>query len=266
MKGETIQRTISLNGNVEPQDEVDAYPVLPTNSARIVSILKDVGDKVNRGTVIATLAPIAIGSSYAANINVLAPTTGTITSLPVSVGQTVSSSTSIASIGTLSSLKITIYVPEKYSSYLKLGLAAYVSFTATPGEEFNSTVTKLSPVVNAANRTIETTLSVPDDERIKSGMYASVRLVIQEADDAFVVPTDAVKDYNGQRVLYLVGSGNKVERVNVSEGVANDTQVQIIKGLKAGDKVITAGTVTEGSTVRVAEAASAGSSTAGGAN
>jgi multidrug efflux pump subunit AcrA (membrane-fusion protein) len=251
MAGESIQQVIKLNGDVSSQSEVSIFP---DTSGKIVRILKTLGDTVRQGEVIAYVDPSRAGAAYVES-PVVSPVGGTITSLPVTTGLTVSSGTVIATIGSLDRLKITIYVAEKYSAYLRQDLPAYVSFASAPGIEFNAQVSTISPVVNNKNRTIETTLNLASqDPRIKEGMFASVRLVIREERNTLVIPRAAIKDYNGEDTVYIMDEENLARRILITVGLTNDSEAQILAGLKAGDRVITAGAVTDGSPVRIAAA------------
>jgi multidrug efflux pump subunit AcrA (membrane-fusion protein) len=252
MAPETIRQFVSLNGDVASLSAVNVYP---QTGGRVTRIMRSVGEAVGAGQTIAWIDPSRPGAAYAEN-PVTAPIGGTITSLPINVGETVQTSTAIASIGSLGRLKITIYVAEKYSAFLRVGLPALVSFTSAPNETFDATVSTVSPVVNPSNRTVETTLALQkSDTRIKAGMFAGVQLVIQQRDNTLVVPRSAVKDYNGKSVVYVIGNDGKTtvaKRIEVTAGLSNDSEMEITKGLKPGDQVITAGSVTDGSAVRVA--------------
>jgi multidrug efflux pump subunit AcrA (membrane-fusion protein) len=248
IEGESVQQVIKLNGDVSSQSAVSVFP---DTSGKIIRILKNLGDTVRQGDVIAYVDPSRPGAAYVES-PVVSPVEGTITSLPVTGGLTVSQSTVIATIGSLDRLKITIYVAEKYSSYLRQNLPAYVSFSSAPGVEFNARVSTVSPVVNNKNRTIETTLNLASqDPRIKEGMFASVRLVIREERNAMVIPRSAIKDYNGEDTVYIIDGEGAARRVPVQVGLTNDLEAQILSGLNFGDQVITAGAVTDGSPVRI---------------
>jgi multidrug efflux pump subunit AcrA (membrane-fusion protein) len=248
LQKETIRQIVKLNGDVSSQSEVN---VMPDTSGKITRIVKNLGDTVQRGEVIAYIDPSRAGQSYEEN-PVISPVAGTITSLPFTTGSTVSQAAVVAVIGSLDNLKITIYVAEKYSAYLRRGLPAIVSFTSAPGEEFAASVSAISPVVNNKNRTIETTLLLNrKDGRIKQGMFASVHLVIREEKNALVIPRTAVKNYNGETTVYIVDENNIARRIPIDVGLTNDSDAQIISGLKEGDRVITAGSITDGSSVRI---------------
>ena len=94
----------------------------------------------------------------------------------------------------ITDLKITTYVAEKYSAYLKPNLPAYVSISSNP-EKFEATTFKISPVVNKTNRTILVELKFDKYNKIfKPGMFATVDLVIQEEKNTFVIPKKAIKE------------------------------------------------------------------------
>ncbi len=247
---ETIQQTVRVSGDVAAKTEVNAYPI---TSGKVSRILKNVGDTVKKGDIIAYIDPSKPGSNYAES-PVTAPVSGTIISRNGNLGDTASAQQAFASIGTVKDLTITVYVSEKYSAYLKVGLPAAVSVTSAPDEQFDATITAISPVVNKTNRTVEVTLSLTKyDSRIKPGMYASVRLAVQERKNAFAVPTKALHTWNDKQILYVIDQENVAHRVIVETGLSNDFETQIISGLSAGDRVVTAGSVTDGTPVRIAE-------------
>ena len=237
--------------DISPSDEVHSVLLTKQNKENVPLFLEKVVQE-KKGEIIAYVDPSKPGSAYAVN-PVVSTVTGTVISMPVNPGDTVSTSTVIGAVGSLRDLKITVYVSEKYSGYLKKGLNAFVSFTSMPGEEFSAKVTSVSPVVNNLNRTIETVLELDKyDSRIKPGMFATVSLVIQEEDNSFVVPKSAIKTYNTDSTVFVIDENNTAKRVVVTTGISNDNDIQITSGLEEGMQVITAGSATEGSPVKVA--------------
>ncbi len=246
---ETIQQTVRISGDVASKMQINAYPI---TSGKVTSILKKVGDTVSKGEIIAYIDPSKPGSTYAAS-PVTAPASGTIITVNATVGDTTSAQQVFASIGTVQDLTLTVYVSEKYSASLRKGLPAYVSVTSAPGETFEARVTGISPVVNKTNRTVEVTLELNSyDSRIKPGMYASVRLAVDQIENTFVVPTKALHVWNDKQILYVIDEENVARRVVVETGLINDFDTEITAGLKAGDRVVTAGTVADGTPIRIA--------------
>ena len=248
MQKETIRSTVKLNGDVTSKTEVTAFPI---TSGKVVQLKKSLGDSVKKGEVIAYVDPSKPGATYAAS-PVSAPVGGTIIALNISTGDTVNSGTAIATVGSLTDLEIVTYVSEKYSAYLRKGLPAFVSLVSATDEFFPATVDTLSPVVDNQTRTIRIGLKLDeDDKRIKPGMFASIRLVIKQEDDTFVIPKKALKTYNDKDCVFII-EDNTAKRVFVTTGISNDSDIQITSGLNTGDIVITAGSVTEGSPVKIA--------------
>lgn len=246
---ETIQKTVLLNGDVASKTQTSIYP---DTSGKVSRLLKKVGDSVRRGEVIGYVDPSRPGSAYAVS-PVTATVSGTVIQLPFNVGDTVNTSNALAVIGSLEDLELKVRVSEKYSSYLKTGLPAYVSLVSAPDTLLLAKVTSVSPVVNTSNRTQDVVLTLDQKYAgIRPGMFAQVRLVVQEAQDAFVVPLDALRNYNDEAAVFVVTADNIAVRRIVQTGLSNDNDIQITAGLMAGDQVIVAGSVTEGLPVRIA--------------
>ena len=249
MEPETLQKTVLLNGDVVSKTQTSIYP---DTSGKVSRLLKKVGDSVRRGEVVAYVDPSRPGSAYAAS-PVTATVSGTIIQLPCNVGDTIGTSSALAVIGSLDDLEIKVKVSEKYSAYLKNDLSAYVSLVSAPGESYTAHITSVSPVVDSSNRTQEVSLVLDrQDGRIRPGMFAQVRLVVLEARDALVVPLAAIRSYNDESAVFVVAADNTALRKIVQTGLSNDNDIQITAGLAAGERVITAGSVTEGMKVRVA--------------
>ena len=249
MQKETIQNTVKVTGNVSSISEINIYP---NTSGKITSIERKLGDSLKKGDVIAYIDPSKPGSSFIES-PVVSTVSGTIIDLPVSFGDTVSNSTTIATVGSLTDLCLKVYVSEKYSGYLREGMTAYVKLTSIPDARFEAKAAKISPVVNKTTRTIECDLRfIKYDARIKPGMFASVDLVIQEKENTFVLPKTCISNFNGKDTVLVLDSENVAHRTEITTGIGNDFDVSVVSGLNVGDKVITAGSATDGSKVRVA--------------
>lgn len=247
MKKETIQSTIKVTGDISSTSEINIFP---DTSGKVTRILKNLGETVSKGEIIAYVDPSKPGSSYVSS-PVTATISGTIIDLPVDIGDTVNNGTMIATIGSLTDLKITTNVAEKYSSFLKVGLPAYITISSNP-DRFNAKTVKISPVVNKNNRTIQVELKFDKYNSIfKPGMFATVDLVIQEKKDTFVIPKTAIKNFNNKDTVFIVDKNNQAQRVEITTGISNDLDIAVTSGLKEGMKVVTAGSVTEGSTVKI---------------
>ncbi|MDC7126059.1 MAG: efflux RND transporter periplasmic adaptor subunit [Spirochaetales bacterium] len=247
----TVQKYIKVNGDVASSSSVDIFPDI---DGKLVSINVGLGDYVRKGSVLAYVDPSQPGKVYSKSA-VRATVSGTITEINFDEGETVSTSSEIATIGDLDSLQIETFIPERYVQYVKMGLVAEVSFDAYPDVFFEAQVSEISPVLDTDSRSQEISLSLlGNDKRIKVGMFASMKLIIKESIDVIVVSGNALSTHYDDDVVYVVKDG-KAERRTVTLGLSSSEEVEIINGLSEGDVVITRGlsNVSDGTDVRVVE-------------
>ncbi len=88
-------------------------------------------------------------------------------------------------------------------------------------------------------------IDVPNkDGKLNPGMYAEVSLSVQRSGDALAVPIQAVDQNGSQPFVMLVNSANTVEKRTVRVGITGANRVEVLSGLKEGDKVIIANLAT----------------------
>lgn len=247
----SLAQRVRLNGDVLSRSRIALYA---DTAGKLVSYEAGIGSEVKKGDVVARIDPSRPGSPFAVS-PVRSTIRGTIIALPYDPGDTISTSSPVATIGTLDDLEIITYVPEKYIAVLRTGLPASVSFVSWPGEEYPARVTMVSPVVETESRTVEIRLSVdaPKD-RLKHGMFAVISLVMREVKNAIVVPKTAIKTFNGESVVYVAGEDGLAQRRVVTTGLTSDTETEIREGLSFAEKVIVSGSVSDGTPVRLANA------------
>lgn len=144
----------------------------------------------------------------------------------------------IVVVADLSEMKLEAGVSELEAGRLRNGMKALVSVQAKPGETFNGQLVAIAPEVDERNRHFQIDVRVPNGNRaLLSGMYASARIVEATTANALVVPKDAIATRNGKRIVQKV-QGDTVTAVEITEGLTDGTNVQVVKGLSAGDTVL----------------------------
>ncbi len=237
----TLHGYISTNGEVESQNSVSVFPDM---GGKVISTSVVLGSVVKKGDIIAYVDPSEPGANYRSS-PVYAPISGSIISTPLKNGTKVTTSTAIASIGDISNLQVTANVPERYVAVLKTGLKANVSVEAYPGVVFEATVTRVSPVVDAASRTKEVVLHFDrSDSRVNAGMFAKVILFTEDYSGFVVMPSDALVQNGDDYFAYIVNDDDTVKKQKVELGKSVDGMIQITSGLKSGLKVVIQGQTT----------------------
>jgi RND family efflux transporter MFP subunit len=135
-------------------------------------------------------------------------------------------------------MKLEAGVSELEAGRLRVGMKARVSVQAKPGETFFGQLAAIAPEVDERNRHFRIEVRVPNDGKtLLSGMYANARIIEATTENAVLVPKEAVTTRDGKRIVQKV-QGDTVTAVEVAEGLADGTRVQIKKGLSAGDVVL----------------------------
>lgn len=235
---------LEFGGDVASVNEV---MVLPDQAGKITNVLVKVGDMVKKDQTIAYVNPLRVGVVYN-DSPVKAPISGRVTSLPVTVGSTVSQSSSVAKVARTDDLEIRIAIAERFISRISNGQKATVTFDAYPSVEFGAKIFEVSPVLDTATRTMGVKLRLnPPDSRVKVGMYGRVKLVTESVKNAIVLPVSALVTRDGKDYVFVVTtpkSGKNAAAVSlkpVTRGILVDNQVEITKGLEAGEEVVIKG-------------------------
>ncbi len=244
-----LQEYLTMNGNVQAGNTISVYPEI---GGKIIKVYVTLGSEVKRGQKIAEIDPSSPGSYYQSS-PVYAPISGTITSLPLTVGTSVTSSTAVATIGEINFLQIKANVPERDIAVLKTNLKADVSLVAYKGEVFHAHVISVSPIVDETSRTKELYFAFDEsDSRVNAGMYAKVKLYTTLHQDVIVIPYDSVLNQNDQNYVFVINEDSTVSVRNVELGVNVDGMVEVLSGLQEGEKIVVSGnqSLTEGVKVK----------------
>lgn len=181
--------------------------------------------------------------SIEANIRqteVRAPFSGIVGLRQVSEGSFVTSSQVIATLQRLDPIKIDFSVPEKYAAEIVTG--ERVDFTVAGLEPtFRGQVYAREPRVDPSTRTVQLRARAPNaDGKLLPGAFAKVRLVLSSADGALTVPAIAVVPGNESTTVWVVADGRAAPRV-VEVGQRTEQQVEILRGLEPGERVVVEG-------------------------
>jgi len=187
---------------------------------------------------------------------VRAPFSGFVSLRMISTGAVVAAGTEIATISDTSRIKLDFAVPETLLSTLAEGQAIQAVAAAFPGQPFNGTIATIDAVVNAQSRAVTVRAILPNrDGRLKPGMLLTVTIEAQPRE-ALSVPELAVVGDGEQNFVFVIGADNVAKRVKVRTGGRQNGVVEILEGLKPGQRVVTEGVVkiSDGMKVRLAGA------------
>lgn len=169
-----------------------------------------------------------------------APFDGVIGLKNISEGAFITPATVIASIQQIDPVKLDFSVPERYFPYLKKDGEVIFSIEGL-SQKLKGSIYAIEPKIDLATRTIQIRAICPNFKgEIYPGAFAQVKIVLNDINDAIMIPTESlIPDISGQKVFILKNGKTAYSRVET--GVRTDTRIQITKGLKIGDTVLTTG-------------------------
>jgi RND family efflux transporter MFP subunit len=197
-------------------------------------------------------ARVTVAQKALADTVVRAPFAGAVGERFVSVGDYVTRGTRVASVIRVDPLRIELTVPEQYVSAVATGRAVTFEVDAYPGETFNGEVRFVSPSVTASTRALTIEAVVPNASgRLKPGFFATARIEEAEPRPGILVPATAVRTTAGTARVFAIAGDRAEERI-VMTGQRVGEQIEIVSGLKGGERVASSNVDALADGVRVA--------------
>ena len=224
------------------QAELDADLALA--QAQLDDALREyerVKDGPDPDDIAAAEARVAAAQATAGQAWIEAPFGGTITAVKVQPGDQVSPGAIGFQLADLSRLLVDVDVSEVDINRVKPGQPVELSFDAILDRLYQGEVTEVDLVgaetQGVVNFLVTVTLTDPD-ELVRPGLTAGVNLVVDQIEDALLVPNRAVRVVDGERVVYVLRDGT-MEAVPIVLGTSSETSSQVLGGaLAVGDMIV----------------------------
>jgi len=216
---------------------VESLEIARAEILRAIEELEHVGVNVSETTG----EPVAAPDS-AEQIPVRSPVQGAVLERLVTPGTTVTPGTPLFVISDLTTLWAIAEVDESRIARLRNGSAAEIVVGAYPGERFPGTITFIGDTVNPETRRLMVRSTVPNpDGRLKPDMFAVVTLGEADPREVVVVPQSAIQPMDDRSVVFVEERPGRFVARQVEVGVQSDGNVEILRGVAAGEQVVVAG-------------------------
>ena len=173
-------------------------------------------------------------------IPVLAPISGEVVERLVSPGQVVQAGqTQAFTISDLSTVWVLANVYQADLAYVHSGDDVVVETDAYP-DSFHGRISYVSPALDPGTRTLQARIVVDNPgEKLKRDMYCTVTVTAGVLSNVIAVPNSSVlRDDNNQPFVYVAAGQNQFGRRDVDLGESQNGQMQIIKGISVGERVV----------------------------
>jgi multidrug efflux pump subunit AcrA (membrane-fusion protein) len=222
--------------------EVDDASVALTQAKNQYEVAQQRLDlKAAEGGLTAAKGKSAGAAAQLGYTRIVSPIDGVVTDRPVYPGETAPSGTPIITVMNISQVIARAHVSQQEAALIKVGDPATVTVAQTPAA--HGKVTLVSPALDPSSTTVEVWVQVPNLQGIlKPGASAHAAIVTQTVPNAIVAPTSALlTGSDGATSVMVLDTDNKVSRKRVKVGIRDGANMQVLDGLKKGDRVVTVG-------------------------
>ncbi|HUB12996.1 MAG TPA: efflux RND transporter periplasmic adaptor subunit [Acetobacteraceae bacterium] len=182
-----------------------------------------------------------------------APFAGHLGIRAVDLGQYLTAGTTVVTLQALDPLFVDFYLPQQALANLKVGQAVGMEVDTWPGQTFAGKISAINPQVDPSSRNVQVRAELPNpDHRLLPGMFATLQIDTGATQRFVTLPSTAVA-YNpyGSTVYVVVDKGKSAggqpnliaQQTFVTTGDTRGDQVAIVKGVNAGQTVVTAGQI-----------------------
>jgi len=182
-----------------------------------------------------------------------APISGMIRQRNANSGQYLAAGTPVVTVVQMNPLRLQTAVPEREARMIRIGQPVRVTVEGAPGTH-SGRVARISPSFDETNRTLLVETEVSNTARIlRPGAFSRAEIVVAAGYRALLAPAASITTFAGIDRVFVLGEG-KVAEKRIKTGRRSDEGVEILDGIKSGDRVVlNPGNITDGEKVIVKE-------------
>lgn len=187
-------------------------------------------------------ANLALAKARFSKTRIIAPFDGIIGSRRVSVGSFLRTGQTITEFANINEIRVNFSAPERYLSQLRRGADVNVSTSVYTDHTVKGKIIVIEPVLDPETRNVRIVARVSNPGRkFLPGMSANIAATLSERAEATTIPSEAIFAEGDQSFVFVVGSDSSVVRSPVKLGLQLENIVEIVDGLKPGQRVVVAG-------------------------
>ena len=195
-------------------------------------------------------AVVASIESLIAKKKIVAPFDGRTGIRLVNVGQFVAPGTPLIPLYTVDPIYLNFSLPQQVLGLVSAGQEIKLTTDAFPGEVFAGTISTVNPQVEVASRSVTVQALIPNsDQRLKPGMFASVRVILPKKEKVIAIPSTSISYAPYGDTVYVIekmkgpngAEYNGVRQQVVKTGTKHGDLVSVTSGLKVGEEIVTSG-------------------------
>jgi multidrug efflux pump subunit AcrA (membrane-fusion protein) len=189
------------------------------------------------GAIAQAEAAMATAGRRLQDTEIRAPEAGEVQKRLVSAGESAKEQTPLLVLVRTQTLKLVGEIPERFAAAVRSGQAVRLKTDANPGDQFNGEVVRVAPAITEETRSFAIEAAVPNPVgALKAGALATAEVLVGQDSGVPFIPEDAVVSLAGRTKVFVVAHGKVTERT-VRLGMRQDGMVEVLEGIKPGERV-----------------------------
>ncbi|HYE11905.1 MAG TPA: efflux RND transporter periplasmic adaptor subunit [Patescibacteria group bacterium] len=187
------------------------------------------------------------------NTRIKSPINGVVAAKNVKVGEYISNAAASYIVIDHSSYTVDLDVNEDVIGKVVIGDQTKVYINSISEEALSGTIIAAAPSADMKKQTYLVKIAIDNPpSTIKGGMFAEVKLILNKVENCVLVPLTSLTEEAGKKYIFLL-KGDRAAKTEVTAGMFNDKEIQIIKGISVDDTIVIKGQdfLKDGSTVVV---------------
>ena len=178
-----------------------------------------------------------------ASVSLFAPIRGIVTERKVARGERVDTGQLLFTLVDTSRLWVLIDLFERDGQAAKIGTEVRLWPTGQPKDIYQGRISYLASSLDPSSRTLRARVVVANHGgRLRPNMFTVVEVLSRETREGIVVPKSAVLEVEKHNVVYIAEEGGRFKRRTVTTGAEQGQNVEVLEGLKQGEKIVVKGT------------------------
>ncbi|HEU5234991.1 MAG TPA: efflux RND transporter periplasmic adaptor subunit [Terriglobales bacterium] len=237
---------LAKTGSAAPSEVREAASRLATADATLKLLQQKQQDRYSRPEVnkiqaegAQARATLAAAEDQLKHTEIRAPFNGTVYSIPIKQGEYVQQGELLLQLANLKRVQVRAFVDEPEIGKLATGQPVNITWDALPGKSWHGEITQMPYTITTyGTRNVGQVLCGVDndDGRLLPNINVTVNVSIANKKDVVTVAREALHDDENGRFVYLIREGH-LDRQPVEAGIANNTRIEITKGLEPGELV-----------------------------
>lgn len=173
------------------------------------------------------------------------PIAGRVVDRQINPGEVVETGKILFTVGDIENLWLLAQLYEKDLSRVHAGQDVEVSTDAFPNEDFKGTIDYVGDQVDTGTRTVRVRSVIRNPVRkLKPGMFVEARISVASQEPVIAVSQGAIQDIDKTPTVFVEISPNVFELRPVEIGRSGNTAIEVKKGLRSGERVVSEGSLT----------------------